>query len=222
MAACGINAVANNEGVTYPDPKRWSKEAEAFTQWDRKNSYPENAVLFVGSSSIVYWPTSEAFPGFPVINRGFGGSIMADSVYYADAFILKYEPKVVVVYAGDNDCASGIPPETIAGDFMILADKIHAVLPATRIVCLSIKLSDSRKEFWPQMRQVNGLYEKYAPTKDYITYVDVDVVLRQDNGLPNPAYYLADRLHLSEKGYAVWNQLLAPIIKERYRPAMRQ
>lgn len=214
-----VNA-ADNTRVNYPDPKRWSKEAETFQQWDRKNSYPANAVLFVGSSSIVKWSTADAFPDFPVINRGFGGSVMADSVYYAEPFVLKYSPKVVVVYAGDNDCAAGISPESIAHDFALLADKIHAALPASEIICLSVKLSDSRKNLWPSMRQVNALYQQYAQTKDYITYVDVDGVLKQDNGVPDPAYYLSDQLHLSEKGYAVWNQLLSPVIKERYALAV--
>lgn len=216
-----INAVGD-KSANYPDPKRWSKEAEAFQQWDRKNSFPSNAVLFVGSSSIVHWPTAEAFPDFPVINRGFGGSVMADSVYYVEPFVLKYNPKVVVVYAGDNDCAAGIPPESMAHDFTLLADKIHAALPTTEIICLSIKLSDSRKNLWPVMRQVNALYKQYAETKEYITFADVDGVLKKDDGTPDPAYYVSDQLHLSEKGYAVWNQLLSPIIKERYTRAMQK
>jgi lysophospholipase L1-like esterase len=207
---------ADNTRAAYPDPNRWSKEAETFQRWDRQNSFPENAVLFVGSSSIVQWPTAEAFVDFPIINRGFGGSVMADSVYYVEPFVLKYRPQVVVVYAGDNDCAAGIAPELIARDFTLLADTIHAALPETEIICLSVKLSESRKNLWPQMRQVNALYRQYAQEKDYVTYADVDAVLQKDDGMPDSAYYLADRLHLSEKGYAAWNEWMLPIIKERY------
>jgi lysophospholipase L1-like esterase len=220
---CRINdSAADDKNVSYPDPKRWSEKAEAFEQWDRKNSYPENAVLFVGSSSIVNWSTARAFADLPVINRGFGGSIMADSVYYVDAFVLKYRPKVVVVYAGDNDCAVGIPPGSVAADFVKLADKIHAALPATQIICLSVKLSDSRKDFWSQIRKVNALYKEYAETKKYITYVDVNVALQKEDGTPDPAYFVSDRLHLNEKGYAVWNRLLSEVIKERYTFAMNK
>lgn len=212
----------NDKTGNYPDPKRWSKEAEAFEQWDRKNSYPENAVLFVGSSSIVHWPTAQAFPEYPVINRGFGGSIMADSIYYVQPFVLKYSPKLVIVYAGDNDCSAEIPPESIAHDFTVLADKIHVRLPNTEIICLSIKLSASRKHLWPQMLRVNELYKQYAQTKKYITYVDVDVVLKQDDGTPDPANYVSDELHLSEKGYALWNKRLSPIIRKCYTLVMNK
>ncbi len=217
----GMNAIAAEEGSShYPDPKRWSKDAETFAQWDRKNSFPADAVVFVGSSSIRYWPTAEGFGDLPVINRGYGGSIMADSIYYADAFILKYKPKVVVVYAGDNDCSGKLPPASVAGDFEKLADTIHEALPNTEIICLSVKRSDSRKHLWPQMEQVNKLYKKYAQTQSYITYVDVDAVLLTEDGTPDPELYLSDRLHLSEKGYAAWNRLLGPILKDRYTLAM--
>lgn len=223
FAAEGESVYAvGDKSLNYPDPKRWSGEAQTFARWDQKNSFPENAVLFVGSSSIVKWSTAASFPDFPVINRGFGGSVMADSVYFVEPFVLKYNPKVVVVYAGDNDCVAGIPPESIAHDFTLLADKIHAALPKTEIICLSIKLSDSRKNLWPVMRQVNELYKQYTETKEYITFVDVDAVLKKDDGTPDPAYYVSDQLHLSEKGYAAWNQLLLPIIKERYKLAMHK
>ena len=220
-AVCGLYAAGGSK-AGYSDPARWKQDAETFAQWDSKNSFPADAVLFVGSSSIRYWPTAEAFPDLPVINRGFGGSIMADSVYYADPFILKYHPRVVVVYAGDNDCSGGIPPQSVAADFETLADTIHAALPDIEIICLSIKLSDSRKQYWPPMRQVNELYKQYAQAKDYITYVDVDTVLRKEDGSVDPVLYRSDQLHLSEQGYAVWNRLLAPVLHERYTLAMRK
>ncbi len=225
---CFVSAIAvvlyaadEKERQQRPDPARWRQDAEMFAQWDRKNSFAANAVLFVGSSSIRYWPTVEGFQGLPVINRGFGGSYMADSVNYAEPFILKYNPKVVVVYAGDNDCAGGLSPESIAADFQALAEKIHAALPRTEILCLSIKLSNSRKEYWPRMQQTNQALQAYAQTKEYITYVDVDAVLRMPDGTNDTTLYESDQLHLSEKGYAVWNRLLSPILHERYARAMR-
>lgn len=219
-AAVGLYAADGNESRPYPDPVRWSQDAEMFAQWDRKNSFPADAVVFVGSSSIRYWPTAEAFGDLPVINRGFGGSFMADSVYYADAFVLKYRPKVVVVYAGDNDCTGGILPRSIADDFVKLAERIHTALPNTEIICLSVKRSQSRRNVWPQMAQVNQYYKEYASRKDYITYVDVDAVLQKEKDTPDPAFYLSDQLHLNEQGYAVWNRWLSPILKERYALAM--
>ena len=221
IAACGIlTKAAEEKKANYPDPQRWSQDAETFARWDQKNTPPADPIVFVGSSSIRYWLTAEAFPDLPVINRGFGGSYMAESVYYADAFILKYRPKMVVVYAGDNDCAGGIPPERVVDDFKTLADTIHAALPNTEIVCLAVKLSNSRKEFGPVMLKTNELYKQYAETRKYITYVDGNTVLQAEDGSPDSSLFRSDQLHLNEKGYAAWNRLLTPILKQRYALAM--
>ena len=50
------------------------------------------------------WQTLEVdFPGLRVLNRGFGGSELSDVVQFADRIVLPYRPRVVIVYAGDND-----------------------------------------------------------------------------------------------------------------------
>jgi len=87
--------------------EHWEKNIQAFEQWDSKNSYPDDAVLFVGSSSIVMWKTRDYFPGLKVINRGFGGSQIAEVSYFADRIVFPYKPKAIVFYAGDNDIAKG-------------------------------------------------------------------------------------------------------------------
>ena len=63
-----------------PDPERFAKDIKTFAVWDSKNTFPENAILFVGSSSVRYWSTATAFPDRPIINRGFGGSEISDVI----------------------------------------------------------------------------------------------------------------------------------------------
>ena len=46
----------SSEQETY---EHWEKNIRAFELWDSKNSYPDDAVLFVGSSSIVMWKTRD-------------------------------------------------------------------------------------------------------------------------------------------------------------------
>ncbi|MGE4285360.1 MAG: GDSL-type esterase/lipase family protein [Phycisphaerae bacterium] len=202
--------------VEYPSPERWANDAKVFAELDAKNSFPENEVLFVGSSSIRNWKTADAFKGFKVINRGFGGTIVADCLYYAEPFILKYKPRVVVLYAGDNDCSIGIPVDNILRDFVQLEQKIHEKLPCTQIICLGIKLSVSRENCWPAMRKVNELYANHCSKTAYLTYFDVDAPLKGSGGRPKAEYYLGDNLHLTDAGYAVWNSRLLPVLTEKY------
>ena len=112
-----------------PDFSRWEKTIAAFEQQDKAKPPPKNAVLFVGSSSIVRWDVKKSFPDLDVINRGFGGSEIADSVHFAPRIIVPYEPRLIVFYAGDNDLAAGKTPERICADFRELVAITHKALP---------------------------------------------------------------------------------------------
>src|SRR4026208_1343268 len=74
---------------------KWEKDVAAFEAADRTNPPPKNALLFVGSSTIVLWKTLDKdFPNQPIINRGFGGNEIADSTHFADRMIFPYRPKM--------------------------------------------------------------------------------------------------------------------------------
>jgi lysophospholipase L1-like esterase len=212
---------ADNVDVKYPDPQRWTDDIKKYQEWDTRNSSPGDAVLFFGSSSIVYWKTAESFADLPVINRGFGGSITADALYYVKELVIPYKPRVVIIYEGDNDIASAIPPKSVNQDFVNLADAIHTALPQTEIICLAAKLCRQRWHLRAGVAELNALNKAYCDTKDYITFVDTAAALMGTDQLPKNDFFLTDQLHLNEKGYAVWNALLTPIIKEKYSSVMK-
>jgi lysophospholipase L1-like esterase len=191
-----------------PDPARFESEIAAFEAYDRQNSFPRDAVLFVGSSSIRMWPTAESFPDLAVINRGFGGSHASDVVHFANRIVLKYAPRTIVFYAGDNDTAGGKPPAQIAVDFRKFAALVHAKLPQTRIIFLPIKPSLARWKMWPEMQAANALVKDFAATDPRITVVDTATPLLGPDGEPQRDLYLDDGLHLNAAGYAVWTALL--------------
>ena len=98
-----------------PDSSKWESEIKAFEAADKTNPPPHGAVLFIGSSSIRQWKTlAEDFQEYKVINRGFGGSQIIDSVAFADRIIIPYKPRLILLYAGDNDIAAGKSPEQTA------------------------------------------------------------------------------------------------------------
>src|SRR5687767_2366409 len=128
-----------------PNFARWEREITTFEARDRTNPPPKGAVLFVGSSSIRMWTNLAAdFPKLQVINRGFGGSAVADTTHFADRIIFPYEPAKIVLYAGDNDIARGDSPEEVLQNFQAFVKKVHVQLPKTKIYFLAIKPSPSR------------------------------------------------------------------------------
>lgn len=150
----GLNAEQDEES-------RWERSISAFEERDKESPPPKGAILFVGSSSIVGWDVEKHFPDLRVINRGFGGSQIADSLEFADRIIIPYEPKTIVFYAGDNDIAGGKSPEQVAADYKALVEKVRAALPHTRILFVSIKASTARWALADKMRKTNMLIKRY-------------------------------------------------------------
>ena len=116
-----------------PPPKAiWEPEIRAFEKRDGIHPPPQNAVLFIGSSSFRKWTAmAEDFPGIQVINRGFGGSEIDDSTSFAERIIFPYHPRIIVLYAGDNDLAAGKSPAAIVAEYTNFVSVVHGRLPQT-------------------------------------------------------------------------------------------
>jgi lysophospholipase L1-like esterase len=168
-------------------------------------------VLFVGSSSIRLWKLEKHFPGLAAINRGFGGSRIADSVDYAHRIITPYRPRQIVFYAGDNDVAEGLASQQIFVDFQILVGRIRTVLPEVPIIFIAIKPSIARWTQFDQQSQTNAMVQEYCNRDPSLHFLDiVNPMLRQ--GKPRPELFVQDGLHLSEEGYRLWSRILRPLL----------
>lgn len=196
-----------------PKPQRYRDDINEFLRWDSKNSYQQSATLFVGSSSIRMWQTARAFPDNYVINRGFGGSHISDVNYYYDKIVKKYQPAQIVFYAGDNDIAAGKSPEQVLQDYTIFSNKIDKDLPDTKIFYLPIKPSLSRWNVWDEMKITNRWIKEYIETKKNHFYVDIATPMLKKYGKPDSTIFLDDGLHLNNKGYQIWNEVLEDYIK---------
>jgi lysophospholipase L1-like esterase len=195
-------------------PEKWTATIDKFTQGDAKNPPPQGAVVFVGSSSIVKWTTLEKdFPGVTVVNRGFGGSELADSVFFADRIVTPYKPRVVVLYAGDNDLNSGKSPEVVFADFKAFVAKVHAQVPDARIVFIAVKPSPSRWNIREKGEQANALIAAECAQNPRLRFVDVWKPMLDAKGEPRRELFVADMLHMNEAGYAIWTPLVAPHLK---------
>lgn len=205
---------AQEKPVVKDGVSRWEETIQVFERWDRKNSFPSSAVLFVGSSSIRMWRTRECFEEFGIINRGFGGSQISDVNYFAGRIVLRYEPKVIVFYAGDNDIAGGKSARRVFDDYVKFVKLVHEELPGTKIIFMSIKPSGSRWSFWDVMNKANMMIKDYSDRDKRLFYFDAATVLLDGDGKPKSELFLSDKLHLNDKGYEVWTKLLRPVIKE--------
>jgi lysophospholipase L1-like esterase len=193
---------------------KWEREITKFEESDRQNPPPKDAVIFIGSSSIRLWQSlKEDFPGVKVINRGFGGSEIPDSTFYVTRIVTPYRPKMVVLYAGDNDLANGKTPKQVFEDYKAFVERIHQNLPTTKIAFISIKPSPARISLLQSMKDANRLIKAYATHDKTLIYIDVFTSMLRRDGSPRPELFGTDKLHMNSKGYDLWKLVVTKYIR---------
>ncbi len=211
-------------GKDYFDPRSplFFKDAIAdFEAADLKEPPAKGQILFVGSSSFRFWRTlKEDMAPLPVLNRGFGGSMMNHVNYYFDRVVKPYAPSLVVVYEGDNDLAfySDKTVDDVVNDVMQFVLRVKKELPDTKILFVSIKPSISRWDRWLLMSEANDRIEAFASSHPMMSYVDAARILLNEQGEPDPQFFISDGLHLNKKGYAVWTEAIKPAVAKMFQP----
>lgn len=219
-AVCGVLAAgwlagaAVVVGAEYGDPAVFADELGRLEAGDGGRAVPAGAIVCAGSSSMRLWHPTLARDLAPltVIPRGFGGSTMNDALHYLDRLVLRYRPRAVLLYEGDNDIAQGIAPERVADGFRTLVGRVHASLPEARIYYLSIKPSIARWKLWPRMQEANRLIGNQCAADKRLTYIDVATVLLGPDGRPRKELLEDDGLHLNRAGYQAWREVVRPVL----------
>lgn len=198
-------------------PPFWD-EIQDFKKQDKLNPPAKHQVLFVGSSSFRKWTdVQNYFPGYKIINRGFGGSSLPDVIRYTDDVIFPYQPKQIFIYCGDNDLAASdtVTAATVFNRFQQLFNLIRKKLPNAYVAFVSIKPSPSRKKLMSKMESANALIKNFLSKKRNTGFVDVYHKMLNADGYPVSNIFLDDSLHMNAKGYVIWQKAIKPYLKGR-------
>ena len=191
----------------------WETDMQRFEAADAQSPPPRGGVLFIGSSSIRFWDTlAQDFPGVPVINRGFGGSELRDSTWYADRIIVPYAPRQILIYAGDNDLNAGRTPQQLRADFVAFVERVRRDLPKAKIAYISTKPSPSRAQQLSVQREANTLIAAEAQRLG-VDYIDIFTPMLDASGQPDESLFIEDRLHMNRAGYVIWQRAIAPYLE---------
>lgn len=193
---------------------RWENEIAAYESFDRTNPPPKNAVLFIGSSTIRLWKTLESdFPQHKVINRGFGGSEIADATHFADRLILPHQPRQIFLRSGGNDINSGRLPDEVAADFADFVKTVHAQLPRTEIIFISLSPAPARWGQKDKNRELNRLVQEIALRTPRVSYVDTWNMTLTETDDARPELFVADMLHFNPEGYKLLADRVSPFLQ---------
>lgn len=194
---------------------KWEKSITKFEAADVANPPPKGGIEFIGSSTITKWTTlAQDFPDLPVFNRGFGGSQIKDTTFFAPRIIIPYAPRIIVFHAGDNDLAAGATPEQVIADLKELIELVHAKLPETEFCYISLKPSVKRERLRLEQQKVNEGAMELSKSSSRFHYIDQYHMVTDAKGNPRPELFAADALHLSEAGYKLLVELVHPFLKK--------
>ena len=216
LAACNeIRKEETSIPEAPPPPLSWN-DIQNFKKQDSVSFPPRNAILLIGSSSFTKWTdVQDYFPGYTIINRGFGGSTLLDEIRYVNDIVFPYQPKQIIIYCGENDLASS---DTVTASmvldrfkqlFQMIRDKSEAP-----IAYISMKPSPSRRHLFPKMREGNQLIKDFLTTQKNTAFIDVHQKMLDLTGEPLPEIFLDDSLHMNAKGYAIWKKEMEPYMQK--------
>lgn len=192
----------------------FESEIRSFEAQDHRTPPPRRPVVFIGSSSIRVWTSLEQdFPREHVLNRGFGGSHISDSVGFVERIVVPYDPPLVVMYAGGNDIDAGKTPAVVAADFQAFAARVWSGLPRTQIAFISIAPNPARWSQADRIREANSLIAAACRADPRLHYIDVFPRMLGADGKPRGDLFLDDGLHMNRHGYEVWIPLVRDTIQ---------
>ena len=197
-----LSALSSSFAQLHPfeqEVRRLSEQLDSLG-WD-----PGTTVV-TGSSTIRMWRSLPEISGREVVlNTGFGGSKAADLERHLFPLVLKFDPKRVFIYEGDNDLWAGVAPEEILASLDRIVTRIQLAAPNTKIYLIGAKPSPSRWAKKDLYQSFNQQLEKYSQRKEGVSFIDTWAALTDSDGNTRPEVYIKDQLHLNEAGYILWN-----------------
>ena len=191
-------------------------EVKAFETKDSLSMPREGQVLLAGSSTFRLWLTyQQDLKGFPVINRGFGGSQMSDLNFYFDRIVAKYKPKMILVYEGDNDLNAGENPDSVIREFKEFVQMVKTKLPDTKVAFCSIRPSLARVSILDKQSTVNQAIKEFSKHQKKVYFVNIQKEFYLPNGELMTDIFVADKLHLNQKGYEIWAKATRKFLRKK-------
>lgn len=193
----------------------WDKDFNQYLAEEKRKAIKPNGILFIGSSVIKNWTTVEStYRNQNAVVRGFKGFQFSDMNDYLLDWIVRYQPKQLVIYAGDNDLASGKSVNEVKKSFVALFGKIRTYLPQTRIIIISIKPSPLRRmmDKAEDIETLNRGIELFLNDKENTVFLNVHPKMITNRKEPIYTLYQNNGLYLSKEGYKLWSELLFEVL----------
>jgi lysophospholipase L1-like esterase len=189
----------------------WENDIKNFEQLDKSEKYQKDAILFAGSSSIRLWTSLEKdMAPYHIIQRGYGGARLSDFAVYASRIIDPHPCKAIVLFVANDITGSDQDKkhEEVAGLFRHVLKTIRKSHPTTPVFWIEITPTASRWKVWSEIQKANALIKNICDKGKNTYFITTSYAFLNEQGLPKDELFREDQLHLTEKGYAVWTEII--------------
>jgi hypothetical protein len=190
---------------------KWENAIQKFEQLDKSESDPENAILFVGSSSIRLWQwIKEDMAPYPVIQRGYGGAKFSDLDYYAERIIYPHEFRALVIFIANDISGSkkDKSPAEIVELYTSVLETVRKKHDTTPVFLIAITPTKNRWDVWHKTKEANRQLKAKCNELDNAYFIDTINLYLNEKGEPREELFIEDKLHLNEEGYDVWTSAI--------------
>ncbi|HEX2969171.1 MAG TPA: glycerophosphodiester phosphodiesterase family protein [Bacteroidales bacterium] len=201
-----------------PEVKSWEKDIQSFEALDKSESYPSNAILFTGSSSIRLWSTlKNDMAPYSVIQRGFGGSKLSDFIVYANRIVSPHPCSAIVIFIANDITGSekDKSPAEVASLFSYALKIIRNSHPQTPVFWVEVTPTPSRWKVWPQVKEANRLIKEKCGKLENTYFINTSSSFLNTDGTPKDEFFISDKLHLNADGYKLWTRLIKEEINKK-------
>ena len=102
-------------------------------------------------------------------------------------------------------------PDQSVGEYVA---QVKQKLPGTRVACISIAGNPARWKQVETVKDANRRLEAFTKTDPQLAFINVFPHMLGPDGLPLPDIFVEDKLHMNEKGYAIWREAVGPYLVE--------
>lgn len=198
-----------------PAIERWGEAIEQLEKRDQTETAPEDAILFIGSSSVRLWQTmSTDMAPYPTIRRGYGGARFSDLAVFIDRLIAPHEYAALAIFVANDISGSDQDktPEEVLELFQFVVSRAREHRPGRPIFFIAITPTSSRWDVWDQSRRANELIEEFCASQEDLHFIETAPYFLGDVGTPNDDLFRDDRLHLNRQGYRLWGEIIKAAI----------
>lgn len=211
-----LGALLSANSLPAQEQVRYQEDVRTIKKFDQMYAPPANPILFVGSSSIRKWDDLErTFADYVVMNRGVGGAVTNDIIFYAPDLIFDYHPRQVVIYVGENDLPEGATADSVFNRFQRLYSVVRSRLPEVPIEYISLKPSPSREKYMKTAAEANSMIKAFLAKETNAHFIDVFPLMLDKEGKPRRELFVSDMLHMNAQGYAIWRSAIEPYLLKK-------